>query len=71
MLHDHNGLLGLFKNVLDRMLTDYHQIVIKADKRPNGAHDRQYNAPTIDEVAIFVVGDQMESQDIALTRRNN
>lgn len=71
MLHDHNELIGLFKNALDRMLTDDHQIVIKADKRPNGAHERQYNAPTIDEVAIIVVGEQMESRDIVLTRRNN
>ncbi|XP_043259365.1 uncharacterized protein LOC122403185 [Colletes gigas] len=71
MLHDHNELIGLFKNALDRMLTDDHQIVIKADKRPNLAHERQYNAPTIDEVAIIVVGEQVVSRDIVLTRRNN
>jgi len=32
-------------------------IVIKADKVPPGEHAGRYNAPTVNEVAIIMVGD--------------
>ncbi|GFU87081.1 helitron_like_N domain-containing protein [Trichonephila clavipes] len=44
--------------------------VIRADKRPVGQHERQFNAPTIDEVAIVIVGEEFESRDIILHRRS-
>ncbi|XP_076251520.1 uncharacterized protein LOC143190840 [Rhynchophorus ferrugineus] len=34
-------------------------------------HTRRFNAPTIDEVAIVVVGENLESRDIVLHRRND
>ncbi|XP_050340441.1 uncharacterized protein LOC126766765 isoform X2 [Bactrocera neohumeralis] len=37
---------------------------------PMGQHARRFNAPTIDEVAIVIVGEQFESRDIVLHRRN-
>ncbi|VEN40881.1 unnamed protein product, partial [Callosobruchus maculatus] len=39
-------------------------ITIRADKTPVGQHTRRFNAPTIDEVAIVVVGDSSENRDI-------
>ncbi|GFV42549.1 uncharacterized protein TNCV_3718821 [Trichonephila clavipes] len=45
-------------------------VVIRADKRPVGQHERQFNAPTIDEVAIVIVGEKFESSDIVLHRRS-
>ncbi|UYV61805.1 hypothetical protein LAZ67_1006674, partial [Cordylochernes scorpioides] len=42
----------------------------RADKRPIGQHRRQFNAPTIDEVAIVIVGEEFNSRDIILHRRN-
>ena len=45
------------------MPTDTHKIVISADKTPPG-QVRRYNAPTIDEVAIVMVGDQFLPRDI-------
>ncbi|XP_049308530.1 uncharacterized protein LOC125777487 [Bactrocera dorsalis] len=69
-LNEHNELIRLFKIALDRMPSDNHRIVIRADKMPMGQHARRFNAPTIDEVAIVIVGEQFESRDIVLHRRN-
>lgn len=69
-LHEHNELIRLFKIALDRMPSDNHRIVIRADKMPMWQHARRFNAPTIDEVAIVIVGEQFESRDIVLHRRN-
>lgn len=70
-LHENNELIRLFKTALDRMPSDEHKIVIRADKTPAGQHARQYNAPTIDEVAVVIVGENLESRDIVLHRRND
>ena len=53
------------------MPTDTHKIVISADKTSTAEHVQRYNAPTINEVAIFMVGDQFLPRDIILYRRNN
>lgn len=54
-------------NKCHRIITKF---VIRADKTPAGQHSRRFNAPTIDEVAIVIVGEQFESRDIILYRRN-
>jgi hypothetical protein len=59
--HQHNGLTALFN----------HKIVIRADQTPAGQHARCFNAPTIDEVAIVVVGENLENRDIVSHRRND
>lgn len=69
--HQHNELVRLFRTALDRMPSDDHKIVIRADKTPLGEHARRFNAPTIAEVAIVIVGDQFQSRDIVLHRRND
>lgn len=70
LLHEHNALVRLFKSALERMPNDNYKVVIRADKRPSGAHERTFNAPTIDEVAILIVGENLEARDIVLTRRD-
>ena len=52
------------------MPSDTPKIVIHADKTPAGEHVRKFNAPTIDEVAIVIVGDQFQPRGIVLHRRN-
>lgn len=71
LLHEHHALLRLFKTALDRMPSDDYKVVIRADKRPAGTHERQFNAPTIDEIAVVIVGENVESRDIVLTRRDS
>lgn len=70
MLHDENELVRLFQTALDRMPSDEYSIVINADKVPPGQHTRRFNVPTIDEVAIVIVGDEFNSRDIVLRRRD-
>lgn len=71
MMHAHNELVQLFTTALDRMPSDNHKIVIRADKTPIGEQARRFNAPTIDDVAIVIVGEEFQSRDIVLHRRNN
>lgn len=52
------------------MPSDDFKVVIKADKQPSGTHERTFNAPTVDEVAILIVDEQLEKHDIVLTRRD-
>ncbi|GFU51179.1 ATP-dependent DNA helicase [Trichonephila clavipes] len=70
LFDQHNELVRLFKTAIQRMPADDYAIVIRADKRPVGQHERQFNAPTIDQVAIVIVGDGFESRDIILHRRS-
>ncbi|GFW06029.1 helitron_like_N domain-containing protein [Trichonephila clavipes] len=53
------------------MPADDYTVVIRADKRLVGQHERQFNAPTIDEVAIVTVGEEFESRDLILHRRSS
>lgn len=70
LFHEQNELVRLFRTALDRMPSDNHRIVIRADKTPTGEHARRFNAPTIDDVAIVIVGEEFQSRDIVLQRRN-
>ena len=70
-LHQNNYLVKMFEIALDRMPSNNHNIVIKADKTPVGEHTRRFNSPTIDEVAIVIVGEDLQSRDIILHRWNN
>ncbi|XP_068628087.1 uncharacterized protein [Battus philenor] len=58
LLHEHHALVRLFKSALEQMPNDDYKVVIKADKRPSGTHERTFNAPTVDEVAILIVGEE-------------
>lgn len=70
LFDQHNELIRLFRTALEQMPADDYTIVIKADKTPVGQHQRRYNAPTVDEVAIVIVGEEFDSRDIILHRRN-
>lgn len=70
-LHQNNNLVNMFKIALDRMSSDSHNIIIRADKTPTGEHTRRFNSPTIDEVAVVIVGENLQSRDIVLHRWNS
>lgn len=71
LLHEHNLLVRSFKTALDRMPSDDDEyvVVIRPDRAPAGQHAGRYNAPTSDEVAMVMVGDQFNSRDIVIQRR--
>ncbi|XP_022233499.2 uncharacterized protein LOC111081677 [Drosophila obscura] len=66
IFHEHNELVQVFKT----SLADDRKIVIRADKTPVGEHARRFNAQTVVEVAIVIVGEQFNNRDIVLHRRN-
>jgi len=73
LLHQRNRYVQQFKTAKDRFPQDAQEwrVVIHADKRPAGEHDRRYNAPVVDDVAIQMVGQQFQRRDIVLQLRNN
>ncbi|GFY03530.1 uncharacterized protein TNCV_3211671 [Trichonephila clavipes] len=71
LLHESNNLVRLFKIAIDIMPSYTQKIVIHADKTSVGEHVRRYNAPTINDLAIVMVGDQFQPRDIVRHRRND
>ncbi|GFS46540.1 uncharacterized protein NPIL_585541 [Nephila pilipes] len=66
VLQNHNQLLRLFKTLSNILQNDNYVIVIKADKVPYGEHAGTYNVPPINEVAVVMTGDPIESRDIRM-----
>ncbi|XP_025412655.1 uncharacterized protein LOC112685099 [Sipha flava] len=52
--------------VSPQLRNDNYQIVIKADKVPAGEHAGRFNAPTVDEVAVIMVGDPVNNRDLKI-----
>ena len=71
MLHQHNTYVDILKTALQRMPSDAYKVVIRADKKPAGEHARRFNAPTTDEVAIVIAGNEFDRRDIVLEKKNN
>ena len=69
MLHETNQYVKIFKTAIENMTTDDFKVVIKADRTPPGEHERRFNVPTTDEVAILIVGNDFQSRDIVLHKR--
>ncbi|UYV74787.1 hypothetical protein LAZ67_12000976 [Cordylochernes scorpioides] len=71
MLHRHNLLVQQFKTALENLPSDAYRVVVNADRTPPGQHPRRYNAPTANEVAVVLAGNQFGSRDIVLHQRDN
>ena len=71
MLHPYSTLVDQFKMCLEKMTGPNYSVVIRADKRPSGTHERQYNAPVVDDIAVVMTGDPTNNRDIVLQRRSN
>ena len=69
-LHEHNQLVQIFKAALDKMPADNYKVVIRADKRPIGEHERRFNAPQVKEVAVVIVDTEYDRRDIIIQRRS-
>ncbi|UYV69722.1 hypothetical protein LAZ67_7000457 [Cordylochernes scorpioides] len=53
------------------LLWKMQRVVVNADRIPPGQHPRRYNAPTANEVAVVLAGNQFGSRDIVLRQRDN
>lgn len=58
-----------YKNVLPDLLADDHKIIINANRTPADEHVRRYNVPTVNEEAVFIVGNQSNRRDVIIQRR--
>lgn len=70
-LHEHNYLIKLFKHALDQMPSNDYQVVICPDKTPANEHERRFNAPNVDEIAIVMIGSENEKRDIIVRRQDS
>lgn len=69
MLHEHNFLIKTFKTAFENMPDSNYKVVTHPDKKPSSGHERSYNAPTVNEVAAIVTGNEYGSRDIVLHTR--
>lgn len=46
------------------------KVIIKADRGPAGEHDRWFNTPAINEIAIILVGEKHGKYEIVLKNHN-
>jgi hypothetical protein len=60
MLHEHNAYVHVFKTTLQTKPSYAYKVVICADKKPAGEHERRFNAPTTDEVSVVIVGNEFD-----------
>ena len=70
MFHEHI-LIREFKYALQNIPNDNYKIVMHADKVPIGEHERLYNLPGANEVAIIIDGEAANRRDIVLHRQDN
>ena len=66
-----NDLVRSFRSTLDRLLSDHHPFVIRADERPEGTHERIVNAQNSEEISIIIVDSELSRHDIVLQRRDS
>ena len=71
MLKRTNPLVKEFKHVgeLDDTILAEKKFVLTATGRPAGSHERSYNLPVADEIALVSLNDPMGPQDIRVYPR--
>lgn len=71
MLHEHNTIVRSFLTAVEQAPPNENfEVVIYADKTPAGQHRGRYNAPTTDEVAVIISGQEFGRRDIVLHSRD-
>ncbi|XP_073827769.1 uncharacterized protein [Musca autumnalis] len=73
ILHAENAYIKEFKTAIESVPENCHNfnVVIHAEKTPQNAHRRRYNAPTCKEIAIVIEGQQFQKRDIVIRSRDN
>ena len=51
MLHNHNNVIHTFK-FAQQQVNENYIVVINAEKRATGEHERRFNEPTNNDVAV-------------------
>ncbi|UYV82086.1 hypothetical protein LAZ67_21000790 [Cordylochernes scorpioides] len=58
-----NQLIKIFKTALENMPSDEYKLVIRADKTPSGEHERRFNAPQSNDVAVVLSADEFNQSE--------
>ncbi|GBP29213.1 hypothetical protein EVAR_20575_1 [Eumeta japonica] len=59
----------MFKTALERMPSDTHKFVIRADCTPTGEHVRRFNAPTVNDVAAILLAIQLNHETLSFKKQ--
>ena len=54
MLHYHNIKINNFKFDKEHINENY-KVVINAEKKPRGVHERRFNEPTNNDIAVLLI----------------
>lgn len=71
ILHENNELIQQFQFALEHIPNDSYNIIIRADRTPAGQHERRFNAPTTNEVAVIITQNQGNHRDIVIKKKNS
>ncbi|CAE1229740.1 unnamed protein product [Acanthosepion pharaonis] len=69
MLHKTNSYIRSLKFALQNNSSPSFGVVIDAERRPHGEHERRFNAPACNEVAAVIHGEEHNSRDIVIRYR--
>jgi hypothetical protein len=73
MLHDCSNYVIDFKYAIESVPKDskQFQVIIHADRKPPDAQRGRFNRPTVNEVAVVIVGHTFEKRDVVEHSRAN
>lgn len=71
ILHQNNKYIKSFKTAIECQPTDNFSVVIQADTKSANAHKGRFKAPTVNEVAVLIDGQNFEKRDIVLKTRDS
>ena len=71
MLHTNNSYVRDFRTAIEMNGQESFRVVIHENNKPRQIHSGRYNAPTVNEVAVLMVGQECEKRDIVLHSKDN
>ncbi|CAE1275698.1 unnamed protein product [Acanthosepion pharaonis] len=71
MLHETNSHIRSLKFALQNNTSPSFSVVIDADRRPHGDHERRFNAPACNEIGAVIHGEEHKSRDIVIRYRGS
>ena len=71
LMHEVNPYVKRFKTAVEAGDMENYKVVIRADKRPAGEHERRFNPPAADDIGVLIVGQEVATRprDIVLQVR--
>ena len=73
MLHSHNPYVHSIKalgQIPDNEIADV-QFVMRKDKKPEGEHERRFNLPDRNEIAVISLNETKEPADVLIRMKDN